>query len=256
MPGDQGPDDLRSLTYDTPPLDRVLAIAGSPEASLHVAADGFGGVDLVAKLVDLAPDGRASLITSGWTRALGGTATIRLAATAYRLPAGHRLRLSVAASDFPRTWPRSGSAELRHAGSSLRLPVLSAADAGSPVEPRRPSPSTERAPWSLESTPAWSITRDEVAGSVAVTSGGAERLRTPSGARLRLEHRATARATDGQLDDTTVDAWARIEIAMPDGRSVHVDARGHAMRDRQRYEGSVAVDGRSVLECAWGTGSS
>ena len=252
LPREQAPDDRRSLTYTTPPLARELVIAGSPAVRLDVELDGNGG-DLIAKLVDVDPRGAATLITTGWLRCAGGQASIRLAAVAYRLPAGHRLRLSVAASDFPRTWPRQGSFELRHAGSALSLPLLPGHDGGAGVEPRRPVPTPERAPWTTETEAVWTIARDEVAATVAVTSGGSERIRTPTGASVSIEHQATALAADGRPEAAVVDSRARIELALPAGEMVRVEVRGHAGRNRQRYDGRVSIDGRLLLERSWST---
>jgi putative CocE/NonD family hydrolase len=137
-PLDQGPDDTLSLTYTTAPLEAPLELAGSPEAVLDVERVDLGApFDLVVKLVDVAPDGRAELVTSGWTRG-GGTATARLWATAWALDVGHRLRLSLSCADFPRTWPAATNARIRvaHAGSLLRLPVVPGG-IGERVEPAR-----------------------------------------------------------------------------------------------------------------------
>jgi uncharacterized protein len=64
---------------------------------------------LVAKLVDVFPSGRARRILQGASTTEPGTAfSIDLGSTGYRLLPGHRLRLEVAASDFPRYLPDAG----------------------------------------------------------------------------------------------------------------------------------------------------
>jgi len=51
--------------------------------------------------------------------------TVPLRATAYRVPAGHRLRLSIACADFPRIWPTPRPATLTvfHGVSHVVVPV-------------------------------------------------------------------------------------------------------------------------------------
>ena len=82
------------------------------------------------------------------------TATIELDATAYVFEPGHRIRLDLAGSDFPSSWPPpfAGTIEVDRAGSTLVLPVLE----GPPVlpppefEPGAPEPSLpERVTWEI-----------------------------------------------------------------------------------------------------------
>jgi uncharacterized protein len=114
-PDDVRSDDEASLTWEWP-VDSPLEILGHAVASFRVAADRpVAGVSV--KLVDVFPDGRATLITRGYInlthrgdvheapRALNpGTyydVELNLEATSYELNAGHRLRLSIAGTDWP-----------------------------------------------------------------------------------------------------------------------------------------------------------
>jgi hypothetical protein len=64
---------------------------------------------LVAKLVDVFPSGRARRILQGaTTTAAGAPFSIDLGSAGYRVLPGHRLRLELAASDFPRYLPDAG----------------------------------------------------------------------------------------------------------------------------------------------------
>src|SRR5262249_10147620 len=61
-PLDQGPDDSLSLTFTSEPLVEPLELAGSPTATLEVQRlDDDGPLTIVAKLLDVSPDGRAEL---------------------------------------------------------------------------------------------------------------------------------------------------------------------------------------------------
>lgn len=98
------------LTFTTDALIADLDLVGDQAALLEVSAEA-GPTTVVAKLVHVLPDGTARRITEGIARlgAIGvvpsTVASIDLGPTAYRLPAGHRLRLEVASSHFPRYLP-------------------------------------------------------------------------------------------------------------------------------------------------------
>ncbi|MDF1856191.1 CocE/NonD family hydrolase [Pseudooceanicola sp.] len=106
--------DLRLLTGA--PLEAALTIAGPVEARLYVSTD-VPDTDLVLRLTDVDPEGRSLMITEGSLRLRyrdgmdrpslmppGAVveATVILRDIAYQVPAGHRLRLHVAGSSYPR----------------------------------------------------------------------------------------------------------------------------------------------------------
>lgn len=123
MQGDLGPYDQREiemredvLCYSTEPLERPLEVIGPIELVLYVSSDACD-TDFTGKLVDVYPDGRAELLTDGILRAryrellsqpvlmeLGRVYELRidLGATANVFRAGHRIRLEVSSSNFPR----------------------------------------------------------------------------------------------------------------------------------------------------------
>ncbi|MCB1355916.1 MAG: CocE/NonD family hydrolase [Maritimibacter sp.] len=107
-------DDL--LLFTSAPLDAPLTIAGPVRAELRVSVS-TPDTDLALRLVDVDPSGNALLVQEGALRlryrdgfdrpALlqpGETypVTIALRDIAYRFEAGHRLRLHVAGTSFPR----------------------------------------------------------------------------------------------------------------------------------------------------------
>lgn len=104
------------LVYTSEPLATPLRIAGNLRARLAISSSA-ADTDFVARLVDVWPDGRAINIQEGALRARfrTGIATptllvpdemvtieIDMRAIAYLLPAGHRLRLDITSSSFPR----------------------------------------------------------------------------------------------------------------------------------------------------------
>jgi putative CocE/NonD family hydrolase len=100
------------LVYTSPPLAESLQITGRLQAKLHVATSGRD-TDFTAKLVVLRPDGYARIVEEGIARASalldpvpapGQTfsLTVDMGHTAIDVPAGHRLRLEVSSSNFPK----------------------------------------------------------------------------------------------------------------------------------------------------------
>ena len=104
------------LVYTTPPLERDVEVTGPVIVSLW-AASSQPDTDFTAKLVDVCEDGCARNLTDGIIRARyresasnpsllePGKAylyTIDLWATSNVFPAGHRIRVEVSSSNFPR----------------------------------------------------------------------------------------------------------------------------------------------------------
>jgi putative CocE/NonD family hydrolase len=97
-------DDVLVFTGEAEPVD----LAG-PVRLLGVCGERHDGGALCAKLVDVDPAGRARRILQGASMTERGRRfEIDLGHTGYRLRPGHRLRLELAASDFPRYLPDAG----------------------------------------------------------------------------------------------------------------------------------------------------
>jgi predicted acyl esterase len=139
LPWDQRPDEAFSLVYDWPVAEET-EIMGHPRVELTVAATAPVAF-VCAKLCDVAPEGRSAMVTRGILNLTHRTshehpepipqgvsvpATIELDATSYVFEPGHTIRLDLAASDFPSSWPPpfGGTIEVDRAGSALVLPVL------------------------------------------------------------------------------------------------------------------------------------
>jgi uncharacterized protein len=104
------------LCYTSAPLAAPLTVAGPVRLTLHAATDG-PDTDWTAKLVDVYPDGRAINLCDGILRARYRRSRqeaellkpgdvyeydIDLVGTAHQFAAGHRVRLEVSSSNFPR----------------------------------------------------------------------------------------------------------------------------------------------------------
>jgi hypothetical protein len=177
---DHASDDAAALGFTSMPLASDVEICGDPEATVWISTAQNGL--LVAKLCAVAPDGHSTLICRGW-RAIEATQpgesepggppreyTVSLDATAFVVPQGHRIRLTIAGADFPLLWPTSERAELT---------VHASPDHSSRVcLPLRPRTGDERVPnWAPAEvfappdgvrSDSWHVTHDLVRRSVAI----------------------------------------------------------------------------------------
>jgi putative CocE/NonD family hydrolase len=104
------------LVYTSAPLPGPIEVIGDMSARLHVSSDAVD-TDFTVALVDVFPDGAANLIQDGILR-MGVRepdrgrqllepgrvyeVEIDLWAIAYRISAGHRLRVEISSSEFDR----------------------------------------------------------------------------------------------------------------------------------------------------------
>jgi uncharacterized protein len=117
-PRDQRPVEGRNdvLTYSTPALAQDLEVTGPVKLELYASSSGVD-TDFTAKLVDVSPDGFAQNLTEGIVRARyrdsqeqpalmnpGQTYkfTVDLWSTSNVFRKGHRLRVEISSSNFPR----------------------------------------------------------------------------------------------------------------------------------------------------------
>lgn len=117
--GDQRPDDERSLTFTSEPLDHPVEVLGVPTANLLLASDRANAL-VAVRLCDVAPDGSSLLVSWGLrnlthdvshedARGLApgriSTHEVRLRVCGHRFDAGHRIRLAVSPTYWPHAWP-------------------------------------------------------------------------------------------------------------------------------------------------------
>ncbi|MFG1921402.1 CocE/NonD family hydrolase [Cryptosporangium sp. NPDC048952] len=141
---DAGPADNRAiearadvLCYTSAALESDLDLVGELSAVVRVRSDPGHG-DVFVRLCDVEPSGRSMTISDGFVRLRPGApldVPVEMRPTAYRVRAGHRLRVSVAGGAYPRfarnlgtgepaaTATRMVKAHRQTSGGSLVLPV-------------------------------------------------------------------------------------------------------------------------------------
>lgn len=133
-----GPRDQRAieeradvLVYTSDVLASDLTVMGAVRAHLTFASTA-DEADVTVKLVDVYPDGRAMLVVDSirHVSATAGTAsevTVEVGSTAQTFAAGHRIRIEIASSNYPRFGlSPAGTQTVHHGGRTearLELPV-------------------------------------------------------------------------------------------------------------------------------------
>jgi len=139
LPEEQSPDDALSACFDSPPLSEGWDILGAPQVTLRLTSNAPHG-QVIVRLCDVFEDGTSALISLGLlnlrhrdgfeqtTDLVPGETYevgITLDQTAYRLPKGHRLRVSVSTSYWPYCWPEGRDFAVTLRGGNLTCPILS-----------------------------------------------------------------------------------------------------------------------------------
>lgn len=138
LPGDQRRDDAVSTVFDTQSLERDLAIVGAPRVTLTLTSSA-PVAQIAVRLNDVRPDGSVARITYGVLNLthresaeepspvpIGSTINVALTLDqiAYKLPAGHRLRLSLSNAYWPLIWPAPGASRLQISAGSVTVPLI------------------------------------------------------------------------------------------------------------------------------------
>ena len=128
---------MRSLVFETPPLDTPIEILGAAIVTLDVASD-RPIANLVVRLCDVHPSGESLRVSHGvlnLTHRDGHEKPAPLApGKRYRVriqlndagavfPAGHRVRLALSTAYWPMIWPSPEKATLLISDGTLDLPV-------------------------------------------------------------------------------------------------------------------------------------
>jgi len=235
LPLDQRVEEGASLVYTSTPLDGPLEVAGQPRLSLTVRAEAPVAV-LVAKLCDVAPDGPSVLVTRGLLNLTHRRShaepaplepgrsehvELELDCTAWRFGAGHRLRLDLAAADWPGMWPAPAAGGLQVARPSCRL-ALTALPAATLPPPRFADPPELPALADVQpEVPQYQVIHDFLEQSIRVRGRIGREVRLPWG--------------------TTVREWREMESVLTPDDPTRVVSAGTGGVVLRRAEGEIEV---------------
>ena len=259
LPGDQSLDAFGSLEFDGEPLKERLELLGHARATLEIAVDRPAAV-VIARLIDVAPDGRATLVARGFLNLSqresrenpsavvpGETyrVTVHMTGTAYAFPAGHRVRLALSTAYWPVIWPSPEPVSLSvfTGASALELPVRQPQTADAHVPPLPPPEAA---------TPS---------GVTLLRAGRLERSVTLDQLSGEVTHRL-------YIDGGTFGPWGKLLLEGPGMEMSHVYERLYAIRpddplsaravmiqsaELGRGAWQVRIDTRAEMTCTLGT---
>ncbi|MEO9898345.1 MAG: CocE/NonD family hydrolase [Paracoccaceae bacterium] len=139
MPGDQRNDDAKSVVFDSDILSEDLDIVGTPNVQLTLSSSD-PQAQIAVRLCHVHPDGASTRITYGvlnlshrfghenptsMPKDTPQDISVSLDNIAYRVPAGHRIRLSISNAYWPLVWPSPTMGTLTLTQGTLGLPVPS-----------------------------------------------------------------------------------------------------------------------------------
>lgn len=174
FPGDQAKDDAGSLVFDSPALIADMDIAGQPAVELEFSAD-KPVASVAVRLNDVFPSGEVARITYHLQNLCMRESRehptplepgkryrmkVKMDDIAWRIPKGHKLRISISTTYFPLMWPSPEPVSLTvYAGKSfVHVPVRKEMPNESPVtwsppEAAQPADRKElKAPWHKRET--------------------------------------------------------------------------------------------------------
>ncbi len=232
LPGDQRLDSFGSLEFDSETLGERVEILGQASVSLELAADRPVAV-VTVRLIDVAPDGRATLVARGFLNLTQRESRespqplvpgkryrvgVQLTATAYAFPAGHKLRIALSSAYWPIIWPAPEPVKLTvfTGVSQLLLPV------------RRPPTDDSRSttlPEPASATPS---------PMTVVRSGALERSVSIDQITGRVNHRL-------YVDGGTFGPTGKMRLAAPDVEMSHVSERNYSIHPDDPNSGQASM---------------
>ena len=258
LPDDQQADDARSLTYDWEPLGQELEILGHPRLRLAVASP-HRVAFMSARLCDVFPDGTSALVSRGVLNLThrgshndpkpleAGVSTpieLELEATSWVFEPGHRVRLALAGSDWPNTWPppNGGVLEVERSSVELELPVLEGPavappPAFQPAPPRRNEP---KEPDEEQPPVVRRIVRDRVGRQTRVVTSYGSVYDSSFGAKISEQYDGLVGVARSDPGRAWASARTRYRIDWPE-TSVSTEAHLEVRSDASSYHVVIQV---------------
>ena len=260
QPDDQRVDDAFSLTYDWEPLEQPLDVMGHPRVRLTLTSP-VPVAYLSARLCDVFPDGTSALAGRGVLNLThrDGHATPRplepgvrteveleLEATSWVFEPGHRVRLALAGSDWPNTWPppQAGVLSVDRASVALDLPVLNGPSGlAAPVLPPSTgedahAPDTDERP---QPPVFWRFEDDVIGRETRAVTGSGSDYDGPFGARIEERYEGTVGVSRANPGAAFASGRAVYRIAWPEA-DVRTEARLELRSDRGAYHVVVELE--------------
>ncbi|HEY5013139.1 MAG TPA: CocE/NonD family hydrolase [Acidimicrobiia bacterium] len=262
QPQDQRADDAWSLVYDWPVAEE-LEILGNGTLRVTVTASAPVAF-LSVKLCDVFPDGMSALVTRGFLNLTHRHSSVEpealvpgepvdveveLEATSWVFEPGHRLRIALAGTDWPNTWPPPAPVTLHVDRTSVRLALPELP----PLTDLRPVPAfvaPQPGSWhpgepADEPQPAllWQIAHDVLGRRTEATVRYGSRYEGELASRVTELYEGDVSVSTVDPGDADARATSRFEIAWPDAAcACIVESRLLVRSDADTYHVEVELD--------------
>lgn len=260
-PVDQNEDDIRSFCAESLPLPHDLLIAGMPTVVVTLVGEGDQPAPqrVVARLTDVDPQGRSRLIVGGveCPRERQERYRVLMRRTAYRVAAGHRLRVALSDSDFPLLRPLASPSAMRIARIETILPIVNDG-LGVDGQVRRLA-GGRRVGWFNKPTPEipgyggqWTVTRDYVNDGVEVNFGTRSDAVVPdSGHLVEIHHRTTASVLRARPEASVASGTYRAVVHLNSGETLEATAAVRCTAGSLWVRGDVSIGEETIYSHTW-----
>lgn len=267
QPQDQRPDEAHSLVYDWAPLHAELEILGYPLVRVAVRSSAPVAY-LSAKVCDVHPDGTSQLVTRGLMNlahrrsredptplepGVLETVSFELDVASWRFEAGHRIRLDLAGSDWPNTWPPPEPVvlEIDPSASALVLPTL---EGPSPIAETPvllpPPPSGTSTPDRAQDV-TWRVEHDPIAKETrAVIRHGGSTEADEIAPAIEQRYEGTVGVSTEDPGRAWVDASASYTLRFPEA-VVSTESRTRVESDAGAYHVRIEIEAARDGEPRW-----
>ena len=263
-------DDVRTLTFDSEPLDRPVELTGTGAASLRVEPT-TEDPTVAVRVVDVDPGGRGTVVTKGAIRGVyrDGLADPEPATPgeehAFEVPlepkshvfeAGHRIRVTVESARFPDLLQSADAGPFRLL-SSPDEPSTVAFPGGrlervafdDPVPMAPPDDALSPDPERVSGTTAWETTREHVSGEARAAKTHQQTVDLPHGT---LSRESVCEASVTADDPSSASAENELRLTVENDRGTfEVVASNYVSRSLCRVDTAVRHDGELVYEGSW-----
>jgi putative CocE/NonD family hydrolase len=260
LPMDQRLEDAYTLNWTAAPLTAPLEILGHAQAEVSVAVT-TDIATLTVRLIDVAPDGTAALVTKGLlnlthreshenpTSLTPGQiyhVTIPLDATSWLFEPGHAVRFSIAGADFPNSWPspKLYTGTVYYGGqypSRLLLPVVSPQEPALPEPQLQPPTPFEPLVQNNSEKATWRVTRDHINRTAEVQMRTGGRTRLNEGREIEQERDVTCLVSEQNPGQASVRGLSRTTLTWTD-RVIETQARGQIESTANAFHVTIQLD--------------
>jgi len=271
-PQDTSADDARSLCFDTESFKHPIEFTGTGAARIRLEST-VSDPTLAVRLVDVAPDGTAKLVTHGSLRVSrrqgldeedplepGNEYLIEvpIEAKSHVFDTGHRLRVAISSSYFPTTKPTGehGSFIVRSSPaqpSSISIPVRRYEKdsihqtTNEMEEPAEESAREDR--WTVRSDALWETARERTSDRGKVRQDYENEHDLPH---MRLHESGKYEASVKSDDPTSWVANNKLQVTLEyDNEQIEIYAASRLAETICKLETVIKIDKEKVFEESW-----